>query len=287
MKTPDPGHSLFEPALNLSWQTLRLTSRVTKGGWVGRDKSSAWRGMFGHALRSLRIEWYYQVFENKVSPMHPMGRRMRQGPVPYVMYVPDDQRTAVVPGDEVEVYLTLVGQAAALALQLKPVFERMGRAWGPDEARAEWAGFEVMPPLSWARLERLPFSGAASVRLVTPYIGHKSTAPDWADLVVAMAERTAWLSHFFCEGPLREDLTPWRAAAELGSINRSWAMADEVKRYSTRQARKMEITGWLCGWEIEDLHPGLAPLLLCAARLGVGKGAPWGMGRLRVDWLPA
>ncbi|MEZ4773688.1 MAG: CRISPR system precrRNA processing endoribonuclease RAMP protein Cas6 [Bacteroidia bacterium] len=270
----------------LYWQTIRLVYRAETGGWVGKHKSSAWRGMLGHALKSLHLGWYYQIFENKVSPLHPAGRRLRQGPVPYVLVVPDMQNEKIEAGQEIEIFFTLIGKPVELLLQMAPVYQRMGEAWGPDRVRMAWEGFEVLPVMSWSKLQRLPYAGAAVIQLTTPWVNGNSQTPVFEDFASSLAERAGWLSHFFCEGSMPENITAWREEAAQTQTTDRRLSRDETTRYSARQGRKMDIPGWTGKWQVHNITAPLATLLLAGHSIGVGKGAAWGLGQIQTYWLP-
>ncbi|RMG60086.1 MAG: CRISPR system precrRNA processing endoribonuclease RAMP protein Cas6 [Bacteroidetes bacterium] len=267
---------------SLSWQSLRLHYRVETPGWVGRYKGSAWRGMWGHALRNLQLSWYYELFENKLSPQHPLGRRMRQGPVPYVIHVPD-QDERVHQGQELEIQLTLIGRAQARAGDLEPIFQRMGTDWGPSRVRTRWLGVETDPVVHWHSEAPLPLSFPLRVDFETPWVTRGGARPTVDELVATAAERLGWLSYFFADGSMPGAAQPWRElAGEIPVLAGDFAPQPET-RFSARQHRKMVLPGWLGNWTFASLPPEIVPLILALPVLGIGKGAAWGMGQLRLS----
>lgn len=266
---------------SLEWQTLVLTYRVLNRGWVGHSRGSAWRGMWGHALRTYYPEAYFQLFENNVSPLHPMGRRIRQGPVPYIISVAEGQNGWVERGEEVTIRLTLVGRACDWITTLGGVFDKMGASWGPDEVGTEWTSLAVEGARSAAEPEipAQPFR----LRLETPWIARQETRPGFPELIAALAERQAWLSHFFCGQEIPEQLEHWKAAAGQAVTKAGEAHFVQSTRFSNRKQQKMDLPGWRLSWEYHSGPPELLPVLWAGLHLGVGKGAAWGMGQLAAE----
>lgn len=270
----------------LHWQTLRLSYVVESGGWVGRHKGSAWRGMLGHVLRQYNLGLYYRLFENKVSPQHPLARRFRQGPVPYVLNAPNQEREFVERGETLDIELTLVGTACEQFPLLAPLLDKLGADWGPDHARCTWTGLSLLPEQGWgtgilpAATEQ---TGSLRLTLTSPWVRGKSEPPGWPDLVAALAERCRLLSHFFCQAELIEDAPAWRLLGQEAQVRNLDLSLEALERYSARQGGKMNLKGWTATWEISELPPALAPLLASGEVLGVGKGAAWGLGRFRTE----
>lgn len=132
-----------------------------------------------------------------------------------------------------------------------------------------------------------PLGPRATLRFLTPTRlriedDHVETAT-FPELIAAMAQRLFEVAHFHVRDcPIDWNLEPLLAAArevKLTGLDLRW---QDWERYNARQHTLMNMGGFLGTVEIEgDLAP-FTPLLRAAEILHVGRGTPFGLGRMEV-----
>ena len=165
-------------------------------------------------------------------------------------------------------------------------------AWAPDgsrrllfaEGRANAA--PPLPPSFPARNGIDPHR--ATLRLLTPLRikerGHLADTLHFRSLVFAMLRRTLELAWFHVPGaPIDWSFRPLLERAS-GIRMTSRVVWHDWERYSNRQQRKVTLGGLLGALEIEgEIDADLASLLRTAEILHVGKGATFGLGKIKVE----
>jgi hypothetical protein len=251
---------------------------------------------------------YTRIFETFIEDTPPpLLRGLPTSPRPYV-FEPLEETLDFAPGDPLPFDLLLIGQAAELQAYTTLAVERMAAA-GLGVHRVPFALSRVeaqAPDGSWIPIfaDGRPFGPAAvppslaprdgfaasraTIHVLTPLRlkerGALAEAIDFRALAFTMIRRTLELAHFHVPGaeidwsfrPLLD-----RAAAVRTTARLSWHDWD---RYSNRQHRKVTLGGLLGTLKLEgDLDGDLAHLLRTAEILHVGKGATFGLGKLRVE----
>ncbi|MDP9120150.1 MAG: CRISPR system precrRNA processing endoribonuclease RAMP protein Cas6 [Acidobacteriota bacterium] len=302
---------------------LRVTLRAQEHAVLPAFKGSLLRGAFGHALRraactmgsaqgcaSCRLRRgcvYTRLFETFVEgEPPPFLRGLPTAPRPYV-FEPGGEERSFEPGQALDFDLLLLGQAVELQAYALFALETMasgglGRsrfrfildrvaAPGPQGAWQEiWSGGEARqgalppspPPIARLLGDRAVFHFQTPTRLkVRGQLLHDVT---FRTLAYAMLRRTLELAHFHVPGAA-PDWSFRRLLDQAGGVRiaASHLRWHDWQRYSNRQKTTMSLGGFVGHLEIEgDLAP-FTPLLRTAEVVHVGKGATFGLGRLRVE----
>ena len=277
---------------------------------------SAWRGAFGHALRRLvciarqreRCEGCAveascldtTVFEARPPPGAAMMRRYNRVPHPYVLGPRTPTPCRLAPGDRFVLVLRLVGRAAAHAVYGVRALEEAARH-GIGAGRGRLALEAVIPegagddPWQPRPLEVPPAPPRVRVHLERPLrlaVDGRLLGPERFDLgafLMALVRRVSIFCSFYGEAPLALD---FRALRDRAHSLRAEAMMlgwREQRRRSARQGRLVPMGGVVGHFEL-DLRDGAKvfwPFLHAGQWLHLGKGATMGMGRLRLEALPA
>ncbi len=251
---------------------------------------------------------YTRLFETFIEdPPPPLLRGLDTSPRPYV-FEPGDGTRDFAPGDLLPFDLLLLGQAAELHAYALLAVERMAAA-GLGERRAPFTLHEaraLQPDGTWHTLFEAgrahlpptlhtclppagdPATDRATLHLLTPLRVQTrqqlATTFDFRTFAFHALRRTLEIAHFHVPGAAIDwDFRPYldlTAAVRVTAAPLDWF---DWERYSSRQRTHMTLGG-LVG--TVDLEGGLAPFghLLCAAEiLHVGKGATFGLGRVRFE----
>lgn len=282
------------PTLNkiiqyLDWQEVKLIYQVEKTGELPRYKGSAWRGMFGHLLMNKAPELYDSIFECRVDESHPMSRRFAKAPNPYVAYVPA-KRTQFEKGERFQVRLKLIGEAIEALPQLIYLLMDMGgMGMGREELPLSLVSVSPMGKEEMA-IPNKEFS-YLRLKLETPLqikvpSGKKEPGPlPFPVLIHRMVERAALMAHFHGKMVYSDDfqaeLALAREAYDSGKLLHycSW------DRRSNRTGLKNSMGGLVGQALYGQVGRELAPLLDIASQIHLGKGATWGMGKLRAEFV--
>lgn len=227
-------------------------------------------------------------------------------PRPYI-FEPAGEARRFEPGDPLEFDLLLFGQAADLQLYALLAVERMAAAGlGRNRARFRLDRARCLAPdgrwravLEDGRMRgrgstRPSFPAAnglegdrASLRFTTPTrlrVEDDGVADvDFPDLVSCMLRRVWEVAHFH----VPKAAIDWEAAPLLEKARRVRIAAADLRwhdweRYNARERTLMNMGGFMGNIEIEgDLEP-FAPLLRAAEIVHVGRGTPFGLGRVEV-----
>jgi hypothetical protein len=240
-------------------------------------------------------------------------------PRPYV-FEPGGEERDFAPGDPLDFDLLLFGQAVDLQAYAVVALERMAEAglgarrarfalervdylvgepgaptqddslgapdrWEPGFRAGERPWPDRVPPLLPAPR---PLGDAATLRFLTPTrlkADRRLVArPTFRDLVFRMLRRTLEIAHFHVPGAALDwefhPLLERASAVRVVAADLAWL---DWERYSNRQQTSMRLGGFVGAMQLAgDLAP-FAPLLAGAEILHVGKGATFGLGRVRVE----
>lgn len=317
MPSPAPLYSLPR----LSYSRLRFTLTSRQASRLPAFKGSMLRGAWGHALREIACTMgpaqscatcrhcatciNTQLFETFVAgEPPPFLRRVATPPRPYV-FEPEGLEEALPAGGALRFDLLLLGKAMALAPFAVLAVERsaehglsvrrhpfhLERAEAQD-ASGEWRllGLGEAAPLA-GRIGDEPVTGEAPQRLrlslLTPTRlldgGERIQKVEFRQLAFRMLRRVLELAHFFGDpGEINWHFRPLLHACEGVEIlnpRLSWVDWD---RYSNRQQTKMTLGGFMGTLELAGELAPFLPLLRAVEVVHVGKGATFGLGRVRV-----
>lgn len=251
---------------------------------------------------------YTRIFETLIDDEPPpFLRGIPTSPRPYV-FETVTEATEFEPGDPLCFDLLLFGQAADLAPHALLAVERMARSGlgahrspflldkaGAGLPSGEWQEIykEGRPSPALAKVApRFPSETPVgeeriTLRFLTPtrlqVRGRLQEEPGFRALVFLMLRRTLELAWFHLPGAeIDWHLRPLLDRASDVNVTASDLRWQEWQRYSNRQQRKISLGGFVGTMELEgDLSP-FAPLLRTAEVLHVGKGATFGLGRMKV-----
>jgi CRISPR-associated endoribonuclease Cas6 len=256
---------------------------------------------------------YTRLFETFIEDTPPpFLRGLDTAPRPYV-FEPGDGTQDFAPGDLLPFDLLLLGQAAGLHAYALLAVERMAAA-GLGHRRAPFtlhSAQALTPDGTWLPLfgngralfppglaPCLPAKDGldtprATLHLQTPLRiktrDRFATTLDFRTLAFQALRRVLEIAHFHAPGaPMDIDwnfrgFLDHAAAVRVTAAHLDWF---DWERYSNRQQTKMVFGGLIGTLEIEGA--GLAPfgpLLRTAEILHVGKGATFGLGKVRLEAL--
>lgn len=320
----DPGQRgpLTQPEDHLPIGRYRLFFRGPSGAQARGYLGSAWRGVFGHALKGLvcvtkcgecrecmlyRSCVYPYVFDTP-GPVAPAKLRGYEA-VPHPFLLEADWRKAKGEGGQ-QVGVTLFGRAnqylAYVLLALRTAGEKGVRPLGPlslekvEQEQAvgcgNWASiYEGEGPVraaapSTVTVPELPEGGGDGVELevLTPMRLRRRdeyVTPDsfdFAALFSNLLRRISLLTYFHADRPLETDFAGLTARARGVEIGSSKLRWQEWTRYSSRQQTRMQMGGLMGTVRIGGTPGDLWPYLWLGQWTHVGKGTSMGLGRYRI-----
>lgn len=251
---------------------------------------------------------YSNTFETFIEGTPPpFLRGLPSAPRPYV-FEPGDEQRDFAPGDPLTFDLLLIGRAADFQPYALLAVERMAtsglgarrtrfelaraEAWAPDGSRrllfTEGRATASPPPPPSLPARNGIDPHRATLRLLTPLRikerGHLADTLRFRSLVFAMLRRTLELAWFHVPGaPINWTFRPLLDRASEIHMT-SQVVWQDWERYSSRQQRKVTLGGLLGTLEIEgEIDADLAGLLRTAEIFHVGKGATFGLGKIKVE----
>ncbi len=286
-------------------------------------KGSLLRGSFGHALRravcamgpkqpcetcSLQRACVharlFEVFVGAEPP--PFLHGLPAAPRPFV-FEPEDEQRDFKAGDLLELDLVLFGEAVTLQAFAVLAVERMAEAGlgvhrhpfvlqrvSYQDADGLWQpGFERggrrFTEAPAVHLLREP-AGADRLRLrfLTPTRikegGRFIDRFTFRTLAFRMLRRTLEIAHFHVPGAdVDWQLEPILEQADAVRVARSDLRWRDWQRYSNRQRSKMSLGGFVGEVTLEGPLEPFHDLLCTAEVVHVGKGATFGLGRVKVE----
>jgi hypothetical protein len=285
--------------ISLPLVRYRLSYQALEDGVLRAFGGSAWRGVFGHALKrvvcAMRLRAcagcplidgcpYPALFDGHV----PAGGRRSSGidlvTVPYVFAPEHRGDTLFVAGDTMSTVLTLVGGANGRLVYVVRAMAEAGLAGiGPARARLRLARVEALDELD-AAAGTLVHDGGAQCQPVAPR--SPDTAPLGrhvvvslrtplrlrldgdlvtpetfrpAHLIVAAIRRVSTLAALHGDGPIAADFATLKRAADAAGLEHADLAWMDQTRFSARQRATMKMGG-LVGTCHLDLGPDAASL---------------------------
>ncbi len=287
---------------------------------------SAWRGLFGHALKQsvcimstsecprcvlYRQCAYSYLFETPPPEDTRFMRKATAAPHPFVLR-PDMSLRRIAPGEHVHLYLQLAGNGVAYLPYVIHALERAGsQGIGSPEGTYRLVGVSQEDGIgseNW--VARYPGSGLGLVRgapvelpdlpeqvsmkFITPTrLRHQKRMVtvdrfSLSAVVSALLRRYSMASYFHNRKVYETDFRGViDQAATVNPLHKALRWYD-WQRYSSRQHRKIRMGGLLgeVTFRGKDLE-AFWPLLWIGQWLHVGKGASMGMGGYRLQPLSA
>lgn len=310
---------------------LRVDTQLRLPPFIG----NALRGGFGHAFkRSVCIEKDYQavdcqkclllercpypyVFEwklpeGKKSPLH-----FSEVPRPFVIEPIDIGKTNYVPGEHLEFYLILLGEAIPLLPYFVVAFTQLGKI-GLGKGRGKYtleivsaihllSGVET--PIFSGRAQRIRSISVTCTAAKIASSSHDETTkaqaanqlvidfqtptrlmkhgklldtPSFEAIVRSLLRRVSSLTFVYGEGlwqPDFQNLITCSQSVAMKPVDAHWI---ERTRYSQRQQQKIPLGGFVGQFECTGALADFIPLLLIGEVLHVGKATSFGHGKYRV-----
>jgi hypothetical protein len=306
-----------DPAGALPMSRFRL---IYRGASPAAYTGSAWRGAFGHALKKLvciargqdcpscflyRSCIYPYIFE---TPPPEDAQRMRFYPAAPHPFVLAPVNTS--PDGEHVVELILFGKAAQYLAYLLHAMRSAGERQRRGcvhllrveqeilTGRGRWAvihspgdALEPYPPSTVhvpnpPPLAGLVFESPLRLRREEHYAGARDLA--LSDLLRNLVRRISTLAYFHAGVELDADFRSLRESAKSQVWVNSRLRWQDQRRYSSRQGRELPIGGvrgvaLLRAAALGDLWP----YLWLGQFTFAGKGASFGLGRYRIEQVPA
>ncbi len=307
--------------LALPLACFRLVLRAQSSIRFNHYSGSAWRGLFGHALRQTacvtgqrdcsgcmlyRSCVYAAVFETPPPPDTQYMRRYNAAPHPFIL-TPDPALRLLNPGEETELNLVLIDRAVAQLPYLVHAFTLAGkRGVGAEKGHfelidirqetcpgsGEWVSIfdnGSLQPLPPAAPKAPPLPDHIELELTSPLrVKYNNRIMStryfvFAGVISNLLRRVSMLSYFHASQPFDTD---FRAlviqAQEIVPASNQLKWFD-WHRYSSRQQTKIKMSG-LVGtitFSGDDLEP-FWPLLWTGQWLHAGKGTSMGLGAYRI-----
>ena len=308
--------------LNLPLARFRITVEARTPIVFHHYSGSAWRGVFGRALRKAacvtserdceqcmlyRSCVYSYIFETPPPTDARFMRRYTAAPHPFVLS-PDPALRELAPGERTDLELVLTGKATELLPYVLHALERAGKqgigasdgrfdiaaVWqertpGDEQWLSIYEAGQLRPtPATVATPPPLP--DTVTLTLATPLrLKHRDRllSPNYfpfSGLVAALLRRYSMMSYFH---DAREFIADFRAlvdqAAEVTPLAQSLDWQD-WRRYSSRQRRKIAMGGVVGSVQYrgDEVAP-FWPLLWTGQWLHLGKGTSMGLGRFLVS----
>jgi hypothetical protein len=297
--------------ISLPLVRYRFTYRALDDGVMRSFAGSAWRGVFGHALKrvvcAMRLRAcagcplidgcpYPALFDGHVPGRAEGPSAIDVVTVPYVFAPEHRGDTVFVAGDMVATVLTLVGSANARLVYVVRAMAEAGLAGlGPARARLSLTRVEALDgldaasgtlvhdggaqclPVAPRSPDAVPLGRHVVVSLRTPLrlrLDGDLVTPDAfrpAHLIVAAIRRVSTLAALHGDGPVAADFATLKRAAGAAVLEHAELSWQDQTRYSARQRDTMKMGGIVGSCRI-DLGPD------------AGSLAPW---LDRAQWVGA
>jgi hypothetical protein len=281
---------------------------------------SAWRGVFGHALKRLmcvtreqhcstcllyRSCIYPYLFETPPDPSAAKLRKYTAAPHPYVLDPPPARRESLPAGTALELGVTLFGHSNRHLPYVIHALDQAGRR-GLKGARlilqqvqqlqmetSEWQLIHVPGKAIEASCPATPSVPACPARLTlmldTPLRlrAHEHyVTPErfhFRVLFTNLLRRISLLTTFHSDTPLETDFAALTRAAQTIETERTALHWHDWSRYSSRQNTLLRMGGLLGQVSLKgaDLEP-FWPYLWLGQWTHAGKGTSMGLGKYRI-----
>jgi CRISPR-associated endoribonuclease Cas6 len=253
---------------------------------------------------------YHQIFEPSPPANADHLTNLASIPRPFIV-APLTRGDTRKPRDPIAFHLTLIGTVTSFLPYFILAFEELGKmGLGRDKTpfiveNVKFLPIEGSPQQIYSHNEHIlhdswkPYSiqdilerfgdnpaEHLTLRFITPTrIEHKGIyeiAPQFEDLLRALLRRISALAYFYCHLELDLDykgLIAWAEQVGIAQDNLRW---EKLVRRSSRQGRKIDISGFIGEIEYAGELAEFMPVIRLGEIIGVGKGAAFGLGRYEV-----
>lgn len=282
---------------------------------------SAWRGVFGHALKDavcmvnqkqcdtclLKQSCIYTyIFETPPPKSATMMRRYPHAPHPYIIDASAQQSQQVKKGESLSIEVSLVGKANQYLAYIIHAFAQSGeRGIGYQRGRFSLSHVEQWHDQKWMgihqsgqALEALPCNliegsqpvkGKANIEFISPFryrSNERYTTPEnftFYQLLGPLLRRLSALRLFHTDTPLDVDFAGLTQKAKAVRLEKNTLRLYDLKRYSSRQSRHVKMDGVTGSFQLNEADTKTFwPLLALGEHIHVGKGCAMGMGKYRL-----
>lgn len=309
--------------INLPLAQYRIHARAQNTIQLPAYSGSAWRGVFGHSLKSVacvtgkpecegcllyRNCVYSYVFETPPPADTQVMRKYTAAPHPFVIIPDPKQKMTVEAGESLQVDMSVFGAGNQHLPYLLYAFEKAGeRGLGAAQARFELTGMsqkvETWQPIyqSGESLQALPPQmpeippcpeGVVEISFETPLRIRlqgrevKAAELDFYALFSVLMRRISMLQQFHTDQPLLIDFKGLSGQArEVPVLSRELFWQDWT-RYSSRQKTPLKMGGLMGSIRFsgEHLQP-FWPLLYLGQFTHAGRGTSMGLGGFTLNLL--
>jgi CRISPR-associated endoribonuclease Cas6 len=251
---------------------------------------------------------YGYVFETSPPEGSVKLRNYQDVSKPFLFEPPEDGKAIYDRGEEIVFKLVLIGRAIEYFPYFLVAFrdmgseglgKRMGRfalervkipekpkgTGGEIYSKAEGIVKNIDASITWEELirESEPLKSRLTVRFVTPtrlkYEGKVELTPHFHILMRKLLQRLSTLSYFHCGAELKVDYKGLIQRAEDVKTVSVKAIWRDLKRYSNRQNRHLDISGFVGEVAYQGDIDQFAPFLFLGEYLHVGGGCTYGLGK--------
>jgi len=287
---------------------------------VPEYKGSLFRGGFGHFFRDLICVTrapdckgcphlatcpYSLIFESPVLPEHAVLRKYPHAPHPFVLVPPLDPRTALPPGVDLCMQVTLIGPGIAYLPHFIRVFDELGASgryggrFSISAVTSAFGGRDVVydggtrrflgSPMVWqlpppnGPVQRLRLHFITPLRMRTG--GRYNDSPDFVAVTHALLRRLHLLGALYggMDGDARW-MHSLMAQADAVVTERADFRWYHWERTSGRDRRRIAMDGVVGSLEASGDLTALAPCFRVGEWLHVGSGTSMGMGKYTMDY---
>ncbi len=301
-------------SIGLPWRRYLIELDLGKSGSISSFPAATLRGGFGITLRGLVCAAtfstlcrecilrgncvYARVFEPSPLSGAPRLSKIENIPRPFIL-------APVQKGDKLNVNLTLFGNAGEMLPYFIYTLNALGKkglgrnrirysvtqvsntggdvvySYGSDVIKSEG------PPNMLHVSPGAPEQGKAKLHFTTPFIIREngkvlgSITP--RTFVATLLRRATNLNAFYGKNPeTTTDPAPYLKAAE--TLAMTWDLHRRTQaRFSTRQAREIDYTGFIGSVTMQGDVGTLLPLLKAGEITGVGKNTVFGYGKYEME----
>ncbi|HEX16511.1 MAG TPA: CRISPR system precrRNA processing endoribonuclease RAMP protein Cas6 [Deltaproteobacteria bacterium] len=304
------------PLESFSILPLSLTLKAVTAIKLPAYKGSTFRGAFGAAFKRAtcvskakscsecilkeRCPYSY-VFETPVPITSDRMRKYPYAPHPFVLVPPLEDRRNYSPGEQFEVFLTLICRGIDYLPYFLFAFGEMGKK-GIGRGRGKFELVEarttageavymdgtVRSPASvrWGDIIDGPPPAELTLKFLTPlrvrYRERLCSDLEFHVLIRSLLRRISLLSFFHCGQELKADFRGFITQAQNVRTVRNHLVWHDWLRYSHRQRAKLKFGGLMGEITFKGDFRPFWPFLRLGEWIHAGKGTSFGLGRYEI-----
>ncbi len=256
---------------------------------------------------------YGYIFETSVPEDSEVLRSLREVPIPFIIEPPLDEKTTYRPGDRLSFNVVLVGRAINYLPYFILAFQELGRA-GIGQPRGKYVLQRISAIHPWQKTSELIYDGVdvkvggrdlsvtqahvaeragtlptnqLTLHFLTPtrlkHRGKYVRQPEFHVIVRNLLRRISSLSYFHCGQLWEADFRGTIAAAEKIKTAHSDVTWVDWDRFSGRQKRRVNLSGFVGQATYQGHLTPFLPLLALGELVHVGKATVFGHGKYQVS----